>query len=52
MAKFESQQLENSDLTFKDLERIKKVFVQILAGHFHTRIEYPEQREGKEVQNE
>ena len=52
MAKFESKQLENSDLTFKDLERIKKVFVQILAGHFHTRIEYPEQREGKEAQNE
>ncbi len=53
MSKFESHQLENSDLTFQDLEKIKKVFVQILAGHFHTRIEYPDQREEKkEVQGE
>ncbi|WP_319561193.1 HDIG domain-containing metalloprotein [Marispirochaeta sp.] len=49
MAKFENHQLDNCDLTFKDLEKIKRTFVQILAGHFHTRIEYPEQREGKEA---
>jgi len=49
MSKFENHQLDNCDLTFKDLEKIKRTFVQILAGHFHTRIEYPEQKEGKEA---
>ncbi len=47
MQKFETRQLDNCDLTFKDLDKIKQTFVQILAGHFHTRIEYPEQPERK-----
>ncbi len=34
-------QLNDCDLTFKDLKKIKKAFVQILAGHFHSRIDYP-----------
>jgi len=42
MSKFESGQLNETELTFRDLETIKKRFVQILAGHFHTRIEYPD----------
>jgi len=33
--------LNNSRLTFNDLEIIKDAFVKILAGYFHTRIEYP-----------
>jgi putative nucleotidyltransferase with HDIG domain len=49
MNKFETHQLDNCDLTFKDLEKIKGTFVQILAGHFHTRIEYPDQKESKEA---
>lgn len=43
--KFSSGQLEHSDLTFRDLETIKSSFVRILAGHYHARIEYPDQKE-------
>jgi putative nucleotidyltransferase with HDIG domain len=41
MAKFEHGQLSESELTFRDLETIKKAFVRVLAGHYHARIEYP-----------
>lgn len=37
-------QMRNTELTFKDLIVIKNVFVRILAGSFHTRIEYPDQK--------
>lgn len=40
--KIKEQQLNNSELTLKDLETIKNTFVHILAGYFHARIEYPE----------
>jgi putative nucleotidyltransferase with HDIG domain len=40
-AKVEHGQLSQSELTFRDLETIKKSFVRILAGHYHSRIEYP-----------
>jgi hypothetical protein len=39
--RFEEGQLNDSNLTFKNLETIKKAFIQVLAGYFHTRIEYP-----------
>ncbi len=45
MEKFTSGQMNDSDLTFRDLETIKKTFVQILAGSFHSRIEYPDRGE-------
>jgi cyclic-di-AMP phosphodiesterase PgpH len=35
-------QMSNCELTFRDLEMIKKSFVHILAGQFHARIEYPD----------
>ncbi len=41
MSKFEQGQLSESELTFRDLETIKNAFVRILAGHYHSRIEYP-----------
>jgi putative nucleotidyltransferase with HDIG domain len=41
MAKFEHNQLSQSELTFRDLETIKNSFVRVLAGHYHARIEYP-----------
>ena len=44
MDKFMSNELKHSDLTLKDLEGIKKSFVQILAGYFHSRIEYPKNK--------
>lgn len=41
MEKVRQGQLDHSDLTFKDLETIQGSFARILAGHFHSRIEYP-----------
>ncbi|MDR3020999.1 MAG: HDIG domain-containing protein [Treponema sp.] len=43
--KVDSGQLSESDLSFRDLEIIKKSFVRTLAGHYHSRIEYPKQKE-------
>ena len=48
MDKIEKQQMSGCDLTFHDMEIIKKTFVQILAGHFHTRIEYPDMKTVKQ----
>ncbi len=45
LAKSEGGQLARSELSFHDLELIKNTFVRILAGHFHSRIEYPKARE-------
>lgn len=36
-----TEQLNDARLTFQDLQKIKEVFVGILSGQFHTRIEYP-----------
>ncbi|MBL8968710.1 MAG: HDIG domain-containing protein [Spirochaetaceae bacterium] len=41
MDKVKQGQLDRSDLTFRDLETIRNTFARILAGHFHSRIEYP-----------
>ncbi|MFO7820033.1 MAG: HDIG domain-containing protein [Halanaerobacter sp.] len=40
--KLDSGQLDESDLTLKDLDKIAKSFVNILKGIFHNRIEYPD----------
>ena len=39
--KVEDGQLAGSELTFKDIELIKNAFVRVLAGYYHSRIEYP-----------
>jgi hypothetical protein len=49
MDKFKTDELSNSNLTFKDLEIIKQSFVHVLAGYFHSRIEYPKIKDKKEV---
>lgn len=36
-------QLDESNLTLRDLETIAQAFVHVLAGVFHSRIEYPEE---------
>ncbi len=41
MDKFNQGLLAESELTFRDLKIITNSFVKILAGHFHSRIEYP-----------
>ena len=40
--KLQDGQLENCELTLKDMENIAKAFVKVLAGIFHDRIEYPD----------
>src|SRR5574344_1091890 len=44
-AKIEHRQLDNCGLTFKDLDTIRNSFVQMLAGYYHSRIEYPDQKD-------
>lgn len=36
-----SGQLDDCDLTLRDIDRIKRTFVQVLDGIYHPRIEYP-----------
>ena len=45
--KLNSDQLNECDLTFKDLETIKTCFLKVLKGIYHHRIEYPKEN-GKE----
>lgn len=40
--KVDDGQLNDSDLTLKDIEKIKQSFLKVLEGIFHNRIEYPE----------
>lgn len=40
--KFIDGQLDECDLTLRDLEKIAQVFVRILTGIYHSRISYPD----------
>ncbi|MFC1621123.1 HD family phosphohydrolase [Candidatus Omnitrophota bacterium] len=40
--KFIDGQLDECDLTLRNLEKIAEVFMHILTGIFHTRVEYPD----------
>ncbi|MDR2070628.1 MAG: HDIG domain-containing protein [Treponema sp.] len=51
MGKFEHGQLSESELTFRELETIKKAFVRVLAGHYHARIEYPKINKEKDAKD-
>lgn len=42
--KIKAGQLDNSELTFREVRIIKAAFVKILAGYYHSRIEYPNQK--------
>lgn len=39
--KLEDGQLDECDLTFNDITKIKKVFTKILVNAYHIRVEYP-----------
>ena len=43
MNRFKTGELNECNLTLQDLETVKKSFVQVLTGHFHSRIEYPKE---------
>ena len=47
-SKIEHHQLDNAGLTFKDISVIESAFVNILAGYYHSRIEYPNQKDPEE----
>jgi len=38
--KIDQQQLINSDISFKDLNRIRKIFKEMLMGIYHVRLDY------------
>ncbi|MCK8815928.1 HDIG domain-containing protein [Natroniella sulfidigena] len=40
--KLNNEQLDECDLTLKDLDKIANSFVNILQGIFHSRVEYPD----------
>lgn len=44
-------QLNDSPITFSDIEKIKQAFEKVLLGIFHTRIEYPD-LDKKEEENQ
>ncbi|MGE5629127.1 MAG: HD family phosphohydrolase [Solirubrobacterales bacterium] len=40
-SRLEDGQLDNCDLTLKDIDKIKKAFLKVFNGIYHSRIEYP-----------
>lgn len=40
--RLEAGELDEANLTFKDLDKIKNAFLKVLGGIFHHRIKYPE----------
>jgi putative nucleotidyltransferase with HDIG domain len=54
-AKVDEGQLDESDLTLRDLEEIRDAFLSVLQGVFHPRVKYPEpvkvkEPDGREVE--
>lgn len=43
--KIEHGQLDNCELTFSDIAKIKKSFVNLLTGYYHNRIKYQNQQD-------
>ncbi len=51
-SRYEEGQLDNTDLTFNDLTKIKESFLAVLSGIYHKRIEYPDQPEPTTAEEE
>lgn len=49
--KFIDGQLDECELTLKDLNKIAVSFVRVLMGVFHSRVEYPEAEQKSRVKN-
>lgn len=43
-SRLDDRQLDNCDLTFRDIEKIKDAFLAVFNGIYHSRIEYPEDK--------
>lgn len=48
--RMEYGQLDESELSFKDLNKIADAFVKVLVGIFHARVEYPENITREEIE--
>jgi putative nucleotidyltransferase with HDIG domain len=48
LARFNDGQLDESELTLRDLHRIQESFTHIILGTFHQRVKYPKEGEGPE----
>jgi len=44
-SKMSDRQLDECDLTLRDLDQVRGAFVKILQGVFHPRVKYPEEAE-------
>jgi cyclic-di-AMP phosphodiesterase PgpH len=44
--KFIDGQLDECELTLKDIEKISSVFIKILSGIYHSRVNYPQEAKG------
>ena len=51
-ARLNDGQLNNCDLTLKDLEKIREAFLKVLSGIYHERIEYPSEKWQKDKEHE
>ncbi|MFC1594611.1 HD family phosphohydrolase [Candidatus Omnitrophota bacterium] len=49
--KFIDGQLDECELTLKEIERIATTFIKILSAIYHTRVAYPEETNGKKNNN-
>lgn len=45
-----SGELDESELTFQDMDRIATAFTKVIMGMFHSRVEYPEQITKEEIE--
>ncbi|MFT5144135.1 MAG: putative nucleotidyltransferase with HDIG domain [Rhodothermales bacterium] len=48
-ARIDDHQLDDTDLTFRDLTTIKATFLNLLVGQFHGRVKYPVDLDKKDV---
>lgn len=49
--RLDTGQLDNCDLTLKDINKIKNAFFKVLVGIYHHRIEYPSDKFSDKVMN-
>ena len=49
--KFIDRQLDECELSLKDISRISESFVKILTGTYHSRVEYPDLKQSKHEHN-
>ena len=47
--RFEEGEMDECPLTLKDLTKIKKAFLNVLVGMYHTRVKYPEAEAGEDT---